>query len=234
VSVEPYQQPSFASRLREHARREGRTRVAARMARWGLDALVPRGGAFTYDGERYALLRRLYGLTWTTERAVEVPVAQRLLERHRAERILEVGNVLSHYMPVEHEVVDKYEHAAGVRNLDVLDLEPEPDYGLILSVSTLEHVGRDEKPRDPERAVAAFEHLRRLLRPGGMLFATVPAGYNPALDAGLARGGHRLRALRRDPWREVDPAEALACPYDFLVYRADAVLFVTADAVRSP
>jgi SAM-dependent methyltransferase len=233
VTAAPYRQPSFARRLREHAHEEGAARVAARMGRWALGAAIPRGGSFTFADERYELLRRVYGLTWMTERAVEVPVARRVVERHREERILEVGNVLSHYMPAEHEVVDKYERAAGVRNVDVLELAPEPGYDLVVSVSTLEHVGRDEQPREPERAAAALEHLRRLLRPGGKLFATVPAGYNPALDDAVARGEHEVRAMRRDPWREVEPAEALSCPYDFLVYRAEAVLFVTADALRS-
>jgi SAM-dependent methyltransferase len=232
VSAQPYAQPSFGRRLREHAREEGAVRVAARMARWALDAAVPRGGEFTLGGESYRLLRRRHGLTWVTERAVELPVAQRLLEHHRGERILEVGNVLSHYIQVEHEVVDKYERAAGVRNVDVLDLPPEPAYDLILSVSTLEHVGRDEQPREPERAARALEHLRRLLSPGGLLFATVPTGYNPELDAALAQGSSELRAMRRGPWREVDPAEAFKCPYDFLVYRAAAVVFVTADSLR--
>lgn len=180
-------------------------------------------------GERYPLLHRLHGLTWTTERAVEVPVAQRALERHRGKRILEVGNVLSHYMPVAHEIVDKYERAPGVRNIDVLDLPPQPSYDLILTISTLEHVGRDEEPREPERAIRALEHLRRMLAPGGALLATVPAGYNPALDRALPGSGVELSAMRRGPWREVDPAEAFECPYDFLVYSASAVIFVMAE-----
>lgn len=230
--TEPYAQPPFARRLREHVREEGAARVAGRMSRWALDVAVPRGGEFALGGESYALLRRRHGLTWVTERAVEVPVAGRLLERHSGERILEVGNVLSHYMPVGHEVVDKYERAPGVRNVDVLDLPPEPDHDLIVTVSTLEHVGRDERPREPERAVRALDHLRGLLRPGGTLFATVPVGYNPELDAALAAGSHDVRAMRRAPWREVDLAEALKCPYDFLVYRAEAVLLVMADSLR--
>jgi SAM-dependent methyltransferase len=229
---EPYAQPSFAKRLREHTRSQGVARVAGRMARWAADVAVPRGGEFTLGGESYELLRSRYGLTWVTERAVEVPVAARVLERHRGERVLEVGNVLSHYMPVAHDVVDKYERGPGVRNVDVLDLPPEPAYDLIVTVSTLEHVGRDERPQEPARAGRALEHLRRLLRPGGELFATVPAGYNPDLDTELAQGPHPLRAMRRGPWREVDPAEALECPYDFLTYRAGAVLYVTADSVR--
>jgi SAM-dependent methyltransferase len=230
---EPYAQPGFGRRLRDHAREEGVARVVRRMARWGAAVAVPRGGEFVLGGEAYPLLRHPHGLTWVTERAVEVPPAQRLLERHRGERVLEVGNVLSHYMPVEHEVVDKYERAPGVRNVDVLDLPREAAYDLVIAISTLEHVGRDETPREPGRAVRALEHLRGMLRPGGTLFATVPVGYNPELDAALAAGSYAMRAMRRSPWREVDPAEALECSYDFLVYSASAVLFVMADSLRS-
>ena len=231
--TEPYAQPAFPERLRQHARDEGAARVAGRMARWALGAALPRGGEFTYAGERYRLLRHPHKRTWTTERAVEVPIARRVLERHHGKRILEVGNVLSHYGPVSHDVVDKYETAAGVRNIDVLELEPEPRYDLILSISTLEHVGRDEQVSDPSRAVRALDHLRSLLPEGGKLWATVPAGYNAALDERLrADSGLRTRAMRAGPWREIEPSEAFQCPYDFLIYRASAVLFVEADALR--
>ena len=227
--MEPYTQPGFAKRLRAHAREEGAGAVARRMAAWGAGLARPPRGEFELGGERYPFARRIYGLTWITERAVEIPVAQRLVERNREKRILEVGNVLSHYGPVTHEVVDKYERAPGVRNVDVLDLASEPAYDLVVSISTLEHVGRDEEPRDPGRAIRALDHLRGTLNPGGELLATVPAGYNPDLDRALADGAHELRAMRRRPWREVDPSEAFQSPYDFLVYSASAVLFVRAD-----
>jgi SAM-dependent methyltransferase len=227
--VEPYAQPGFLERLRSHAREEGAAAVARRLAAWAGGLAFPPRGGFELGGERYSFARRVHGLTWTTERAVEVPVAQRVVARSREKRILEVGNVLSHYGPVTHDVVDKYERAPGVRNVDVLDLPAQPDYDLIVSVSTLEHVGRDEEPRDPARAIRALDHLRGLLAPGGELFATVPAGYNPELDAALADGAYELRAMRRRPWREVEPAEAFQCRYDFLVYSASAVLFVHAE-----
>ncbi|MEA2386534.1 MAG: hypothetical protein QOJ22_708 [Thermoleophilaceae bacterium] len=229
--MEPYAQPTFARRLRAHAREHGALDAARRMGHWGAELAVPRGGSFELGGERYELLRSLRGRTWTTERAVEVPVARRVLDRHAGRRVLEVGNVLSHYGPVEHEVVDKYERAPGVANVDVLDLPAQPGYDLVLTISTLEHVGRDEEPRDPARAVAALEHLRRLLRPGGVLFATVPVGYNPDLDRALAGGPYELSAMRARPWREVDPAEAFQCGYDFLVYSASAVVFATVEAL---
>jgi SAM-dependent methyltransferase len=230
--VEPYAQPAFAARLREHAREHGALDTARRMGRWAAGLALPRGGEFSLDGETYPLFHSLHGRTWTTERAVEVPVARRVLSQHAGGRVLEVGNVLSHYGPVEHEVVDKYERGEGVANVDVLDLPPRPEYDLVLTISTLEHVGRDELPRDPARAVAALEHLRRLLRPGGVLFATVPVGYNPELDRALAAGPYELRALRARPWREVDPAEAFQCAYDFLVYSATAVVFARAESLR--
>ena len=229
--MEPYAQPTFATRLRAHAREHGALDAAARLGRWGAGLAVPRGGSFELGGERYRLLRSLHGRTWTTERAVEVPVARRVLERHAGKRVLEVGNVLSHYGPVDHDVVDKYERADGVENVDVLDLPARPEYDLVLTISTLEHVGRDEEPRDPTRAVAALEHLHRLLRPGGVLFATVPVGYNPELDRALANGPYELSAMRARPWREVSSAEAFQCPYDFLVYSASAVLFASAQAL---
>ena len=224
--METYRQPTFLQRLRAHAREDGAVAVARRMAAWTGSLVRARGGSFELGGEQYRLLRRLYGLTWITERAVEIPVAQRVLADFEGRRVLEVGNVMSHYGPVAHEVVDKYERGAGVRNADVLDLEGS--YDLVLSISTLEHVGRDEEPRDPARAVAALAHLRGLLAPGGLLFATVPVGYHPELDRALVEGRYELAAMRRRPWREVTPAEAFGCPYDFLVYSAAAVVFVRA------
>ena len=138
--------------------------------------------------------------TWLTERAVEVPVAQALVDEHAADRVLEIGNVLSHYRPQQHVVVDKYEQAPGVLNRDVLDLGGLGQFELIVAISTLEHVGWDESPRDPAKAQRAVEVLRSLLAPGGSLAITVPVGYNTAFDAALRSGEvplHRAVALRR-------------------------------------
>jgi len=217
--------------VRTHARERGAAEVAGRLAAWALQAAVPRRGTFELAGQRYELLRRLHGLTWTTERAVEVPVALRVLERHRGKRILEIGNVLSHYAAIAHEVVDKYEQAPGVRNVDLLDLPPEPAYDLVITVSTLEHVGRDEQGGDPIRAVHALERARQLVAPGGTFFATFPVGYNPELDRALPDSGLELHGMRRGPWREVEPAEAFQASYDFLVYSAEAVIFAGSDAL---
>jgi len=78
--------------------------------------------------------------------------------------------------------LDKYEKGKGVINEDVVDFTPSRKYDLIISISTLEHVGWDETPKEPEKAAKAIENLKRCLNPGGKIVFTVPVGQNPCLD----------------------------------------------------
>ena len=70
-----------------------------------------RGGSFSYAGRTHPLFHHPYHYTWLNERAVEVPVFRALVAGQAPAHVLEVGNVLSHYGPVGHEVVDRYERA---------------------------------------------------------------------------------------------------------------------------
>ena len=60
-------------------------------------------------------------------------------------------------------------------------------FDLIVSVSTLEHVGLDEQRREPGKAAAAVRRLTSMLAPGGLLWMTVPVGYNPDLEQAIRR-----------------------------------------------
>lgn len=187
-------------------------------------------GEFGFGGERYRYLYHRYKHTWLTERAVEVPIAQAIVDRHAGGRILEVGNVLSHYREQNHLVVDKYEQAPGVLNRDVLELDDLGPFELVVAISTLEHVGHDEEPRDPALALEAVRRLEALLAPGGRLVLTVPVGYHPGLDEAFRSGAlpvARASALRRGSlgphWHERAPEEVWGTPYDFLLYSARAV-----------
>jgi SAM-dependent methyltransferase len=127
-----------------------------------------------------------------------------------------------------------------VLNRDVLDLGDLGSFELIVAISTLEHAGLDEHPAEHGKALDALRALRRLLAPDGRLVITVPAGYNPQLDSAIRLGqvpAARLAALRseagRREWREVEPETAFRAPYDFLLYRARAVLFACFAAARS-
>ena len=233
-----YTPQSMPDRTRRAVAARGARPVAGDLARWGADlvaglpwTVAGSHGEFELDGRRYPYLFHRHKFTWLTERAVEVPVAQALVDQHSPDRVLEIGNVLSHYRPQQHQVVDKYEQAPGVINRDVLELEGLDEFDLIVAISTLEHVGWDESPREPAKAARAVSVLRSLLAPGGLLAITVPVGYNAAFDAVLRSGEvplDRAVALRRaggTRWREVTAAVVWSVPYDFLLYRARGVLF---------
>jgi len=183
--------------------------------------VMRRSTTFTYDGKTYPYFCHRYNLAWRNERAVEVPIARDLLDAYKEQRVLEVGNVMSHYFEVEHDVLDKYESGENIINGDVVEFEPDHPYDLVLSVSTLEHVGWDETPREPGKAAIALNRMTTFLAPGGLLVATIPIGYNRELD-GVLEGGSlpftELRALKRtsrwNAWQEVAPASCRAASYD--------------------
>ena len=175
----------------------------------GLHALDAR--RFYVGGRAYRYFFHDYNKAWTCERTVEVPIAVHYLQQYAGKRVLEVGNVLAHYQPTQHEVVDKYEVAPGVLNLDVVDVSPEPRYDLIISISTLEHVGWDEPVKEAGKIPAAITRLTGCLRPGGLLLVTLPLNYNTYLDQHLRDGTikfdqvHYLRRVSAlNAWREVD------------------------------
>ena len=233
-----YRPQALSDRMREAASTRGRLPVAADLARYGAGLLggLPWSlhgmrGSFGLDGEHYPYLFHRYKATWLTERAVEVPVVQRMVDRE-AGSVLEVGNVLSHYRAQRHLVVDKYEQAPGVVNRDVLDLADLGRFDLVVAISTLEHVGWDEEPRRPDAALDAVQALRDRLAPGGRLVLTHPVGYNPHLDEALRSGKLSIeraaalrRAGRRTRWEQLPPDAAWRVPYDFLLYSARAVVF---------
>jgi SAM-dependent methyltransferase len=185
---------------------------------------------FRFQGCDYHYFYHSYNLAWRNERSVELPIARRFLSEHAGDEILEVGNVLSHYLAVEHDILDKYEVSDGVINEDALHFNPGKKYDLILSISTLEHMGWDEYPLEPGKAVAVITNLARLLNPGGELVATFPLGYNPELDRLLEQKRipfTKTFAMRRttgkNEWTQADFASVLGTEYRKSRFRADAI-----------
>src|SRR3989344_2958190 len=69
---------------------------------------------FTFQGSKYNYFFHKYNVAWRNERTVEIPIIKRVVDRFKGKKILEVGNVLSHYFTVRHDIVDKYEKAKNV------------------------------------------------------------------------------------------------------------------------
>jgi len=185
--------------------------------------IIPRlpTGTFSFDGERLPYFYHTYNVTWVNERAVEIPIAMKYLAAAHGRRVLEIGNVLSHYHPVHHVILDKYEIGPDILNFDIVDYRPSALYDLILSISTFEHIGFDDDTGTSSGAKisAAIQHTRSLLAGDGMLVLTVPIGYNPDLDQLLRDdqlGSRRELYLRRTAfreWAESTKDSALQCQF---------------------
>jgi SAM-dependent methyltransferase len=188
---------------------------------------------FTLAGRSYEYFFGRYNTTWHTERVVEIPVVWEIARRFRPDRVLEVGNVLPHYFMMSHSVLDKDEAAPGVLNVDVVDFTTDRRFDLILSVSTLEHVGWDYSDRaQPDKIVIAIERLRSLLTPTGRLLVTLPMGYNPHLDRLLHDGRLHFDGLlamqrisRDNRWRETEWSDVLHARYNAPFPGANGLVF---------
>lgn len=197
------------------------------------------GRTFTLHGKPLRYAHNAYNGTWNNERSIEIPIFQAAIAPYQPEQILEVGTVLRNYMTINHTVIDKYEEAPNVLNVDVIDYQPGRIFDLIISISTLEHVGWDETPKEPAKVRRAIDHLRQLLSPTGKLMFSVPIGHNDELNRILANGEYPWesvaflqRVSHDNVWREV-PRDAVLPPggtpaaYDRSVPSATAIAVCT-------
>ena len=120
---------------------------------------------------------------WRTERCAEIGIGSKAVAAWPRDDVLEVGNVLPLAGVGGHTVVDKYEKGPGVVNEDIVTFTPSRRFGLVISISTLEHVGWDEVPEDPEKAWMALMAMSRLVAPSGALLVTIPVGCRRQLES---------------------------------------------------
>jgi hypothetical protein len=178
---------------------------------------------FPFQGRRLKYFYHHYNHTASNERTIEIPIIEQFVKPGL--NVLEVGNVLNHYHPFAHDVIDKYEVAAGVINCDIVDYTTSKRYDLIVSVSTIEHVGWDEPIKQPGKPMLALEAMKRLLAPAATMVVTVPGGYNPFLDEYLdsdlcaCRKHYRYQRVSwHNAWQEVTsftPGFRYRHPYPF-------------------
>ncbi len=160
---------------------------------------------YAFGGQRYSYFYHAYNTTWANERAVEIPIFADLAKRHEQCQVLEIGNVLGHYIKPAWDIVDKYETGKNIINQDILSFQPVKKYDLILSISTFEHIGFDDESNDPNKVLKVIANLRKnVLNRGGQMFISIPLGYNKAIDHQIFEqkfGYNRCWLLKRNTWR---------------------------------
>lgn len=168
--------------------------------------------------------------SWATERVVEIPIILNYVDKSK--KILEFGNVLFQFIDINWDIVDKYDKGKGVINVDIIDFKPEEKYDLIISISTLEHVGFNEQvglgelvkaddEEDNDKILEAIINLKNnCLKPNGKIIATVPLGYNKKMDKKLfdnKLGFDELFFLKRisksNEWKEIEKNDVIEPQY---------------------
>jgi SAM-dependent methyltransferase len=162
---------------------------------------------FSFNGKKYFYFWGYHNKTWTNERMVEIPIVRDIVKTFRPEVVLEVGNVLSHYFKVRHDIVDKFELRKNVINKDISDFHPDKKYNLIVSISTLEHI---------ENIDRVFKNLNNLLTKDGMILFTIPVGYNKLADEYVSKMNLSfLRRISPSAWVQVDNLDGIEYNYPF-------------------
>lgn len=146
-----------------------------------------RNSSFKFNGVEYKYFIDRYSCTWSNERAVEVPIFVKILDEalKNNNKVLEIGRVLDHYLKNsgKWDVLDKYEEAEGVLNEDMADYIPSEKYDLVISISTMEHVGFEEEDGDAQKIIPAINNvLNNVVSRNGNFVFSVPLGFNSFLD----------------------------------------------------
>lgn len=188
------------------------------------------GNEFVFNRKTYSYLNNAYNFTRDNERSVEVPLIWSFVEDSVSEKVLELGNVLSHYYLINHDVLDKYEKDDRVINKDVVSFTSRIKYDLIVSISTLEHVGWDEDIKDPLKIPKAIKQMKKLLSKNGRFIFTVPFGYNSHLDELLhknmldvSKKYFMKRVSRSNIWKQVSWKEVKFTKYNVPYPNANAI-----------
>ena len=116
-------------------------------------------------------------------------------------------------------VVDRYEKFENVINEDIVEYKPEKKFDLIISVSTIEHIGIEG---DRNKAKYAIDYIvNSCLNKNGRFVFTIPIGYNEYLDKQIFNNQisfsekHYFIKFDRNTWLEASEDQVLDSKYDF-------------------
>ena len=187
---------------------------------------------FEFQRKKYHYFFHRYCTTWRNERAVVVPIIWDILNgsEDKSKNILEVGNMLSYYFKVDHDIVDKYEIIDGVINEDIVDFTPKKKYDIIFSLMSLQCVGLYESPQEPRKFLRAIENLKTMLAKGGQILIFHGLGESKEADELLKSGALKfkklfyLKRICGYNWKEVNGEDVKDLKYDFSIPTANGIV----------
>lgn len=179
---------------------------------------------FVFQQERYNYCLEKYNLSWRNERTIEIPIIQKVIKDHIKLNILEIGCVLKHYdssPKINWTIVDKYEKFTGVINKDITEYYPKTKFDLIVSISTIEHIGMEDGAITPNKAKYVINQVRKnLLNINGKFIFTIPIGYNKSLDKQIFSNKitfsekHYVTRISNNEWLETTQDKVLNSKYN--------------------
>jgi hypothetical protein len=179
---------------------------------------------FNYNGRKLSYKMHKKSFCWNNERSIEVPIVMDYIKKYPQEKILEVGCVLPHYYPkLNHTVVDKFEKGKDIINEDVLNFKPKSKFDLVVSISTLEHVGYDDDVKDPDGTLKAINNLRKnCLSKKGRMVVTLPLRYNKDVDLAIFNKSYKFdeeyyykRVSSFNKWQQISKQQATKATYSY-------------------
>ena len=189
---------------------------------------------FTFQDKTFDYFDHEYNRTAVNERRIEVPIVRWYAEKRLAGlRLLEVGNVLSHYGDIGWDVVDKdeqLEKGERVFNLSIGDFKPEKKYDALISISTFEHFGSESEIR------AILTNLKEnVLVEDAPMVITIPVGYNRNLERIILEKTtpfERWYWMMRDAenlWQDIYYDIAITAEYDKPYGAAGTIMIATSN-----
>ncbi|MDP3027338.1 MAG: hypothetical protein Q8N63_06525 [Nanoarchaeota archaeon] len=185
---------------------------------------------FYFEGKKLEYLIHPYNLTWINERTIEIPIVLEYIKNSNPDKIIEAGAVLRHYTTAPWKVVDKFENGNNIINEDLVNFNPKEKYDLIISISTLEHVGFDDE-NNPVKIVNTMENMKKWLNKNGRMIVTMPIGYNKYMDNLVFSNKPYFNKIyfmkrinRKNKWIEASIDEAREARYNYPYNNANAVV----------
>lgn len=187
---------------------------------------------FEFQGKKYRYFFHPYCSTWKNERCAIIPIVWDVIKKNQEQgkRVLELGNMLSYYFPVTHDILDKYEIMDGVINEDVVNFNPPIQYDVIVSIMTLQEVGLKETPPDPSKFYSALDNLKRHTVQNGKLIIIHGIGENNEMDHQLTNGRLKfdkqycLIRISGHKWKEAKWEDVKVQSYSHSVPTANGVV----------